>query len=242
MTVPREKIINFLNEQIAQANFKAKAYVYNFENELNPQRSIYVRLKSHLNKYMAGKRANRWITLTGLRGSGKTTLLSQLFYDQPETNCYKLFISVDRTSEILGISLDEVISAYEDLIGKSLEELDKPLLLFLDEVQYDTKWGAVLKSVYDRSNMVFIIATGSAALLMNSNTDIARRTIFEKLFPLSFTEYLKIKKNKYETKGLGREVRETIFESKDAAAVYAGLRSLEKKSKFLLLRSHPFRI
>ena len=80
--------------------------------------------------------------------------------------------------------------------------LDKPLFLFLDEVQYDASWGIALKSLYDRTNKVFILSTGSAALMLNTNADISRRTIFEKMHPLSFTEFLKIAKSKFETKGL----------------------------------------
>lgn len=77
------------------------------------------------------------------------------------------------------------------------------MVLFLDEVQYDKTWGLALKSLYDRTDKVFIFSTGSAALMLNTNADIARRTVFEKMQPLSFTEYLKIAHGKEEIKGLG---------------------------------------
>ncbi len=105
----------------------------------------------------------------------------------------------------------------------SYEELDKPLVIFLDEVQYDPTWGLALKSLYDRTDKVFIFSTGSAALMLNSNADVARRTIFEKMYPLSFTEYLKITKEKYEEKGLGAEIREAILSSEDAITAYEKL-------------------
>lgn len=242
MASSKEKIVSFLNEQIAQADFRAQAYVFNEENERRPQRSVFVKVKSHLDNFLQGNPAYRWITLTGLRGAGKTTILSQLFSETKGKDVYRLLLSLDQTSQIIGVSLNEVISTYEDLIGKSLENLDKPLLLFLDEVQYDHQWAIVLKTIFDRSNKVFIFATGSAALLMNINTDIARRAVFEKLFPLSFTEYLKIKLQKYEIKGLGQEVRSALFSSNTAKEVYDKLQALEKKINgyYLGITRHEF--
>lgn len=242
MTTNKEKIISFLNEQIAQADFRAQAYVFNEENKKRPQRSVFIKIKSYLDSFLEGKPSNRWITLTGLRGAGKTTVLSQLFSESKGKDVYRLFLSLDQTSQIVGVSLNDVISTYEDLIGQSLESLDKPLLLFLDEVQYDSQWAVVLKTIFDRSNKVFIFATGSAALLMNLNTDIARRSVFEKLFPLSFTEYLKIKLQKYEIKGLGQAVRTTLFSSSSAEEVYNKLQALEKKINeyYLGVSRHEF--
>ncbi|MFH1375851.1 MAG: AAA family ATPase [Patescibacteria group bacterium] len=239
----REKIVNFLNEQIAQASLKAQAYVFDEKGHKRLQRNIFVKMESYLKSFLAGSIKIRWVTLTGLRGSGKTTLLSQLFHSVKNSrDCYKLFISLDQTSQILGASLDEVISTYEDIIGKSLEALDKPLLLFLDEVQYDQKWGIVLKSIYDRSNKVFVFATGSAALLVNSNTDIARRTVFEKLFPLSFSEYLKVKSHKFEFKGFAKEIRTALFLSERAQDVYDSLKFLKQKANqyYLGITRHEF--
>lgn len=242
MASHKEKIVNFLNEQIAQADFRTQAYVLDEENKRRPQRSVFVKVKSYLDQFLQGSTATRWITLTGLRGAGKTTVLSQIFSETKGKDVYRLFLSLDQTSQIIHVPLHEVISAYEDLLGKSLETLDKPLLLFLDEVQYDSTWAVVLKTIFDRSNKVFIFATGSAALLMNINTDVARRTVFEKLFPLSFTEYLKIKFQKYEIKGLGQEVRNALFASNSAKETYDRLQALEKKINgyYLGITRHEF--
>lgn len=230
MATEKAKIINFLNEQIAQADFRAKAYVFDEENKKRPQRNIFIKIKGYLNDFLEGKTAVRWITLTGLRGAGKTTILSQLLYDSKEHDVHKLFLSLDQTRDILGVTLDEVLSVFEEIIGRSLESLDKPLLLFLDEAQYDEKWGIVLKSVYDRTNKVFICVTGSAALLMNKNTDIARRTVYEKLFPLSFPEYLKINQKKFEEKGMGNEARTALFGATNAKQAYRAMLKIDKKA------------
>ncbi len=223
MFIEREKITAFLSDQLLQTEFRAQAYVFDKNNKKKPQRSLFLKLDAYLNDFLEGKKAVRWISLTGLRGAGKTTLLYQLYFAKRHKDCYQLVLSMDQVVQILNSNLHEIITVYEELIDHYLETLDKPLLLFLDEVQYDHKWGITLKSIFDRSDKVFIFATGSSALQMNSNTDIARRTIYEKLFPLNFTEYLKIERGKYEKKGLGKKIRDALFFSTDAETVYKNL-------------------
>ena len=180
----KEAVVSYIREQMVQAENRAKAYVFDENNRLRPQRSIYLKLSKYIKEFSILKSSARWIMLTGLRGAGKTTILSQIFFSHKNLDGYKLFLSLDQIVQILGSSLDEVLKTYEELIGMPFEQLDKPLYLFLDEIQYDHKWGAVLKSIYDRSNKIFVLATGSAALLLNTNPDMARRAIFEKMFPL----------------------------------------------------------
>ncbi|MCU0653136.1 MAG: AAA family ATPase [Candidatus Pacebacteria bacterium] len=223
----KNKIINFLNDQISQAEFRARAYVFDDDNKKRPTRNIYVKLNKYVEDFINGDSATRWITLTGLRGSGKTTLVSQLYWNARTADAYKLYISLDYVVQILGITLNDLLAVYEEIIGSFFEKTEKPILLFLDEVQYDEKWGITLKSIYDRSRKVFIFATGSAALTMNTNADVARRTIYEKLYPLCFTEFLKIKNEKFEEKGLVREMRRAIFESQNAKGSFNSIKLLE---------------
>jgi len=225
----KEKIIKFLQDQISQADFRAEAYVFDENKKARPKRNIYEKLNKYLIDFFEHKSTARWIVLTGLRGAGKTTVLSQLYYEKKILDARRLNLSVDHIVQILGVSINDVLDAYEDLIGMAMERLDKPLFLFLDEIQYDEKWAITLKSLYDRTNNVFIFVTGSSALALNTNPDIARRAIFEKLFPLSFTEYIKIKTGKQEMRGLGGEVRDIIFNSNSAKDVFAGLGKVESK-------------
>lgn len=225
----KNKIISFLNDQIAQAEFRARAYVFDDNNKIRPTRNIYIKLDKYIKDFMDGNSSARWITLTGLRGSGKSTLLSQLYWNSRTFDAYKLYISIDYVVQILGLNLNDVLMVYEEVIGTFFEKSGKPVFLFLDEVQYDEKWGITLKSVYDRSRKVFIFSTGSAALTMNINPDVARRTIYEKLYPMSFTEFLKIKNNKYEAKGLADGMRHAIFDSISARQCYESIKKLEPK-------------
>ncbi|MFA5993699.1 MAG: AAA family ATPase [Parcubacteria group bacterium] len=225
----KEKIIKFLQDQISQADFRAEAYIFDENRKVRPKRNIYVKLNKYLSDFFERKSAARWIVLTGLRGAGKTTVLSQLYYEKKKLDVRRLYLSVDHIVQILGVSLNDVLEVYEDLMGMAMERLDKPLFLFLDEIQYDEKWAITLKSLYDRTSNVFIFATGSSALALNTNPDIARRAIFEKLFPLSFTEYIKIKTGKQEDKRLCSEVRDIIFNSVSAQEVFDGLSKIEDK-------------
>lgn len=220
-------ILKYLKEQIAQADFRAKAYVLDEQNNKNPRRNCYVKLNKYLNDFLNGQTEIRWLAISGFRGVGKTTLLSQLYFEITHPEISKLFLSVDQVTQILGVSLIDVLTTYEELLGSVFERLEKPVILFLDEVQYDKNWAISLKTIFDRSKKVFIFATGSSAVTLQTNPDVARRMIFEKLFPMSFTEYVKVKDNKFEIKGLSGNLRKVIFESDTAKQIFTQIKSME---------------
>lgn len=225
----KEKIIKYLQEQIAQADFKAKAYVFDENNNKNPTRNCYVKLQMYITNFLSNNPSARWILLSGFRGVGKTTLLSQLYFNNVSPEVNRLYLAVDQVTQILGVTLEEVLTTYEELLGTVFERLNKPTLIFLDEIQYDKKWAIVLKTIFDRSTKVFIFATGSSALSLQTNPDVARRAISEKLFPMSFTEFIKIKDNKYEIKGLANQIRKAIFDSTTAEDLYNNLKATEQE-------------
>ena len=229
MTSNKNKIKEYISDQMAQADFRARGYIFDANNKKRLNRNIFLRLQAHLDKFLEGNKAYRWTALTGLRGAGKTTVMYQLYHAKKNIDAYSLILPVDEIVETLGSSIAEILSVFEEVIGKSLSNLDKPLLLFLDEVQYDSKWGVTLKALYDRTDNVFIFSTGSAAVLVNTNSDVARRAIFEKMYPLSFTEFIKIKQQKVEVKGLAKELRGAIFEAKTALEAFESIKSLQSK-------------
>ena len=227
----KEIILKYLQEQIAQADFRAKAYVLDEQNNKNPRRNCYVKLNKYLNDFLNGQTEIRWLAVSGFRGVGKTTLLSQLYFETTRPEISKLFLSVDQITQILGVSLIDVLTTYEELLGSVFERLEKPAILFLDEVQYDKNWAIALKTIFDRSKKVFIFATGSSAVTLQTNPDVARRMIFEKLFPMSFSEYIKIKDNKLEIKGLSGRLRKAIFESTSASNILTEIKTMEPSIK-----------
>lgn len=218
-----EKLKQFVHDQITQGNFRTRAYVYNDRGERNPQRSMFLRTQKFVRDFISGDASVRWLVMPGLRGAGKTTLLAQMYHDTNVPAERKLFLSVDQVTQTFGASLQDVIQFFEKSVGGSFERLEAPVFLFLDEVQYDKQWAGYLKTIYDRTRKVFIIATGSSALMLNVNPDVARRAISETLYPMSFTEFIKIKQNQYEQKGLGAQLRKVIMESKSAGEVYKEL-------------------
>lgn len=224
----KEKLYQFVRDQIAQGLFRTRAYVFNDRGERNPQRNMFLRIQKHVRDFMSGDASVRWLIMPGLRGVGKTTLLAQLYHDTDVPVERKLFLSVDQVTQTFGASLQEIIQVYEEAVSGSFERLENPVFLFLDEVQYDRRWAGFLKTVYDRTRKVFIIATGSSALMLNVNADVARRAVSEKLYPMSFTEFMEIKHNKYEEKGLGVQLRKALLDSQSAQEVHGQLSSVEQ--------------
>lgn len=223
----KSRIKEYINDQIAQVGFKSRAYVFDSYNQKRPQRDIFTKVQSYLDLFLQGNDSFRWVVLTGLRGAGKTTVMNQLYYDNRGIDGYFLSLSVDEVVQVLGSSISEIVTVFEEVIGRSISNLDKPLFLFLDEVQCDPKWGVTLKTIYDKTNKVFIFSTGSAAVLINNNADIARRAIYEKVYPLSFSEFLKIKKSLIVDSSLSKELIDIFFNQSNAEEVYLKLKEKE---------------
>lgn len=225
----KQQVIAYLQNQIAQGDFYAGAYIYDDKGQKNPQRNAFVKIRKYIKDFLNGNSEIRWVIIPGIRGVGKTTLLSQIYAETNLPNEHKLLLSVDQATQIEQTSLDVVLEAYEEILGSVYERLKSPVILFLDEIHYDPKWGQILKTIYDRTRKVFILVTGSSALSLHTNADVVRRAIFEPLYPMSFTEYIKIKQNKFEIKGLSEDIRKILFYSSSAEQVFNNLHNLEPK-------------
>jgi predicted AAA+ superfamily ATPase len=217
-----DKIVNYVNDQIARADARARGYTIDPRTgKSRAQRNAYVKIDKYMRDFRVGvNRQNRWIAISGLRGTGKTTLMAQLYCELKVPKTHKLFISVDHIVQLLGSDITEAIQTYEMILGAALENSAEPLFLFIDEVQYDTKWALALKSIYDRAQNVFIVTTGSSALEINANSDTARRVIIETLLPMSFAEYQKISNGIFEERGLGKMLRNAFILANNAVDIY----------------------
>lgn len=225
----KQKIVAYLQNQIARAEDRLVALTVDDKGNKLPKRSAYLVLSKYLREFNQGKTEPRWVAVPGLRGTGKTTLLAQIYTDLRCQKGHKLYISLDEAVRTLGVSLQDILSQYEELLSVAFEKLDPPIYLFLDEVQYEPSWGLVLKTIYDRSKKVFIVCTGSSALSLQTNADVARRVVYTKLYPLCFTEFIMIKHNKYPVGGLADGIRKVLYSSDTAQTVLDGLKSLEPK-------------
>lgn len=226
-----EEILKYLQNQFVQSPFRLRTYVQDEQGKKYPQRNIYIKIDKYLRDFLHNPEArDRWIIVPGLRGVGKTTILAQLFLNHyQETDPQRmLYISLDEVVNVLGSSLKDVLVAYEKILGESFEKLTKPIFIFIDEAQYDPKWASVLKSVYDRSNKVFVVCSGSSAVSLQTNPDVIRRSIFQKLFPTSFTEFLMIRDGKFPVKDLKKNLKDAIFNADSAKDAYEKLQKLEQ--------------
>lgn len=227
----KELIVSYLQNQLAQHNYRVKNYVLSTTGEPYPQRNAFLAIDKIVKEFQKGNASYRWLTVCGLRGVGKTTLALQIFSQIEVEPLQKLYISVDEVTRQLGVSLSEVLEGYEEILGVVFERLNQPVYIFLDEVQYDTQWALTLKSIYDRSRKVFICATGSSSLMLQTNADVSRRSLFQKVYPMSFTEYLKLKEGKFEKKGLSQQIRHILFHSNSAQEVFEGLHSVRTATR-----------
>lgn len=228
-TQTKEKIFSYINNQLAQAEGRFRSYTVDAQGKEYPKRSIFILLKKYLAVYARDHRAPRWIAIPGLRGVGKTTVLAQIYSELVCGPNRKLYISLDDAKNVLDVSLVDILSAYEEILGEVYENLEHPVYLFIDEVQYEEQWGITLKSLYDRTDNVFIFCTGSSAISLQTNPDVSRRVVMERLYPMRFTEYLLLKEGKRPSKGLGQEIRSALFGSANGKEVHAKLLELQPK-------------
>jgi len=224
-----KNIVQYVQHQIAQAPMRLQGGVTDFQNQPYPRRHIYKKLERHVNAFFNGQLGERWVIMPGLRGLGKTTALSQLFLNMvPRFEpIHMLYVSLDEVVGLLNSSLMEVLNAYEMILGENFEGLTHSICIFVDESQYDPKWGLTLKSLFDKSKKVFICCTGSSAIALQTNSDVYRRAIMEKLYPLSFPEFQMLKKGVYPVKGIKTSLKQAIYFSNNADDAFSKLQVLE---------------
>ncbi len=224
------EVLEFVQKQLVLAKDKLLRTVKNKRNDFFSKRDIFVKLQKYTSEFIKNDSEIRWIIMPGLRGVGKTTCLGQLYLDliSKIDNTHVLFVALDEAIELFKTNLQEIIDVYEEILGVRYEKLDFPVFLFIDEVQTDKNWAITLKILYEKTKNVFIICSGSSAISLQMNADIARRGILEKMYPLSFTEYQMIKNNIQQPFELKKNLKKIIYFSKSAKAVYTKLRLLKQ--------------
>jgi len=218
----KSQIIAYIRNQLTLSGQRLKELTFDGQGNKLPYRDVYHTLKNYIGEFVKGESEPRWLALAGLRGVGKTTVLAQLFTDCEWESNHKLYLSLDQTTN-LGFSLTEILAAYEEFLGASLETLKNPILLLLDEVQYQENWAITVKTIYDRTNKVFILATGSSALSLQTNADVSRRMVLEKIYPLGFAEYAHARFAKELPEGLPGRLKNALFFSDISEDVYKAL-------------------
>ena len=237
------QVNRYLQNQLNRAPALLRTYTQDEQGNKYLTRNMYIRVQKLINDFIAGEKEVRIVSVPGLRGVGKTTLLAQLYLTYfPRFAKDMLYVSADQVVNELGSDLYTVLEEYQKITGVAIEKLDHDVFLFIDEIHFDKKWTAVLKTLYDRSKRVFVVCTGSSALFLQSTTDLARRVVFEKLYPMNFTEYMlpktrydsfkdKTVQVKFPVKGLKEALKQTLMYSNSADECYTQLLKFQSQVK-----------
>ena len=229
-------IIDYVSKQIAETPAILRAKTKSSLGRSYRTRTIFIKIKQYINQHLQpteGVSDVRWVVVPGLRGVGKSTLLAQV-YDQllrPQKDILFLYFSLDEVVNTMGSNLNEVLATYEKITGVSLATHSGKIFLFLDEVHYDDNWATAVKVLFDKNPNIFIFATGSSAVALQRNADEQRRLRVERLYPMSFAEYMLVKHNKWPIKDLKRTLTQAIFFQENATDIYARLKGLEPHVK-----------
>lgn len=144
------------------------------------------------------------IAVLGMRRTGKTIILFQIIEKL-------LKIKKIPQQKILYFSFDEILGKDPEIIEKIIEIYENEILkddlknvyIFFDEVNHLKDWQVILKRYYDlNKNIKFYISGSSSIYIKKAKESLAGRIYEFELKPLSFKEFLYLKKIKIENLNL----------------------------------------
>ncbi len=192
----RQDSLQFIIKQINTTQYIADDFLKN-NNEKFVHRNAFLNLKNNIDAFLDGYTENRFMIMPGLRGTGKSTLLFQAYDYLISKGIDKrriLYLSLDQLKSLNKITLSNLVDIFvEDIHHRYLATLDEEIFLLIDEAQEDPTWSKTGKTIYDQSKKIFMIFTGSNALDFEVNLNSVRRTLFERIYPMNFQEYLFLK-------------------------------------------------
>jgi len=239
-----QELIDYINSNKVSRN-RLDGEIRDERNQRLPQRNAYVLLKKYAKYFFTEGLQPRMIALSGLRGVGKTTLMWQTanyVYNNHTTKIF--FISVDDLNR-LNATLYDVINVLEKHIFRcSLNELDSKVMLMIDEVHEAKDWHKDIKILYEKGKKLFVLTTGSSALLLYSSSDLASRWTLIKIFPFRFSEFILAKSwiNNpdnilFPVKGLANKLKNALFYSSDYNEVKRIINFSQKEINNYLIKS-----
>lgn len=223
----KKELIQYIQQQIRTTDERIKRYTHNPKGEKYPRRFMFEKIKQYIDGFLDKTEDNRMVIIPGFRGVGKTTLMAQICSAYLKKVDNILFLSVEEIQNIFNSGVNDVIFAFENIIGENIESIKKPTLIFFDEIQTDPKWAVSLKTLFDKTSNVFFCCTGSSAVILQTTTNLARRAIFERMPPMSFVEFEMIKNKDFPRNGLKDKIRQAVYFSDSAIDVFAKLQELE---------------
>lgn len=192
----RQDYLSYIIKQINTTPFIAEEFLKNNGEEFH-YRNAFDNLKTNVNNFLDGFDENRFIIMPGLRGVGKSTLLFQTYKYLIDKGIDKnriLYVPVDELKTLNESNLLDLINVFvQDIHHKYPASLTQELFVLIDEAQEDSDWSQTGKIINDQSKKIFMLFTGSNALEFELNLNSVRRTLFERIYPMNFQEYLHLK-------------------------------------------------
>ena len=234
-----EALINNIKDQQKNPNdLFGDINDYNYLDE-------YYKIKKHLDDFLTDKNVeNRFIVMSGLRGVGKTTILFQLYdYLLNERNIdYEnvLYLTMDEVKQLYNYNLLEIVDIFLNSIHNTNRlKLKKKIFIFVDESHFDNQWAISGKIIYDKTKNIFLICTGSSAINLEINADVARRTYKESVYPNNFKDFVLLKKNIITDYNFSNILKDIIYFGEEKY-INQGIK-LEKKiyDELFLLDNYP---
>ena len=215
-------ILNFINENISNMPHVLRDKLISDDRKLNC-RFEFDEIRKSIDDFIEGDEINRFIVLPGIRGVGKTTLLYQayqyLLNDKQILPEQIIYLSCDDLNNLVDCNIREIVDIYlNNQFNTNLRLLDRNIFLLIDESQYDKNWSMSGKIIYDRSEKIFMIFTGSSALNLEYNADAARRMYKRVITPLNYNEHVKLKYN-YSNINLGNSLAGLILNGNAEEAI-----------------------
>ena len=240
----KDELVRYVNAKIAQASVFASNRTIINGNPL-PFRKTALNLQSYAESFIKeekGAEENRIIILPGLRGAGKTTMLLQLYeflVKKQNINIEKvLYFSTDELKDFIGVSISEMINVFfEEILKTTPVFLKEKIFILIDEAHFDEHWDRISKILYDQSKNIFLVITGSSALSIEISPDLARRSVKEKVFPLSFSEYLLLKYGLQIDEEISLLIKSLIFDLNNLIAHDLVINELSKKEIEIIAKS-----
>lgn len=131
--------------------------------------------------------------ITGIRRSGKSFLLKKMYrrlidkLGVPQANIF--FVNFENDRLVKYRSLTGLRNMYEMFISHT--DNNKPIYLFLDEIQNVHQWESFVRTIYDSTDYnIFITGSNSRLLSSEFATSLGGRILEFHIFPFSFKEFL----------------------------------------------------
>ena len=215
-------ILNFINESSSNMPYVLKYKLIRDGKKLK-YRFEFEEIKNSIDEFIEGNELNRFIVLPGIRGCWKdnAALSSILLFIKWKTHIARSnnLFACDDLNNIVDCNIREIVDIYlNNQFNTQLRLLDKEIFLLIDESQYDKNWSMSGKIIYDRSEKIFMVFTGSSALNLEYNADAVRRMFKRVVTPLNYNEHLKLKYD-YSNINLGNSLVSLILNGEEQNAI-----------------------